>query len=346
MPFLSRSQRRVRCESNDVGRPLPRELTYSPTAEDDYDDHVEMDDSEYADYEEQATSRAALGEYGITKQLHYPTQDLVRKKAFGVHQTESAEKVEDRTTDKLDGRSQRTQTCSQISSIHSVRTIEHQIDGAVSDAEDAVQNSKDGARETGREIFLYPHCISPFSLDVTEMHLRDGVDVEGDTAEQTDHGIQTRSRNRTNNLLRKTVVTRAHQKKSAVDVEEGNAEGAESHSRRAQTRSQKVQAGKIALTGVHQTESAEKVEDRTTDKLDGRSQRTQIRSQKSSIHSVRTIEHQIDGAVSDAEDAVDSHFQGVKTRPHNSSKDGARETGRELFLYCYSLTVSHHSLWA
>ena len=95
-------------------------------------------------------------------------------------------------------------------------TAEHQIDGAVSDAEDAVDShfqgvktrphnsSKDGARETGREIFLYPHCISPFSLDVTEMHLRDGVDVEGDTAEQTDHGIQTRSRNRTNNLLRKT----------------------------------------------------------------------------------------------------------------------------------------------
>ena len=29
-----------------------------------------------------ATSRAALGEYGITKQLHYPTQDLVRKKGW------------------------------------------------------------------------------------------------------------------------------------------------------------------------------------------------------------------------------------------------------------------------
>ena len=60
MPFLSRSQRRVRCESNDVGRPLPRELTYSPTAEDDYDDHVEMDDSEYEDYEEQGIIYSTL----------------------------------------------------------------------------------------------------------------------------------------------------------------------------------------------------------------------------------------------------------------------------------------------
>ena len=60
MPFLSRSQRRVRCESYDVGRPVPRELTYSPTAEDDYDDHVEMDDSEYEDYEEQGIIYSTL----------------------------------------------------------------------------------------------------------------------------------------------------------------------------------------------------------------------------------------------------------------------------------------------
>ena len=90
-------------------------------------------------------------------------------------------------------------------------TAEHQTDGAVSDAEDAVQksdshfqgvktrphnSSKDRARETGRELFLYCYSL--------EMHLRDGVDVEGVTAERTDRGIQTRSRNRTNNLLRKT----------------------------------------------------------------------------------------------------------------------------------------------
>ena len=60
MPFLSRSQRLVRCESNDVGRPLSRELTYSPTAEDDYDDDVEMDDSEYEDYEEQGIIYSTL----------------------------------------------------------------------------------------------------------------------------------------------------------------------------------------------------------------------------------------------------------------------------------------------